>query len=340
MNAELAEKAGRFFKKNAGLDCVLIVNTESKDPNFDYFSGLKGLFEHEVLVVKRNSVLLLASSLEYANAVSQGKVQVKLRKRNSNILMKELKGRRVGFNSAFTPVDLYKVVKKKYKPARMVSVAKNLEEARAVKTTRELDSIRKAVEITKKALREIPSFFREGVTEVGLAERFDSLLEKFGSEDLAFKTIVSFGKNSALPHHEPDSTKLRRGDLILIDAGAKFDGYCSDLTRTFAFKARGDKIEKMFRAVSDTRIEVLKKLKPGASVKEIAGIYNQTLKKNGFKPVHAFGHSLGVEVHESVGEKIRRGMVLAVEPGVYLTGFGGVRLEDDFFIGEGGAELL
>ena len=334
LNSELSEKLIKTFEASSGLDCILIINTESRDPNFTYFSGLKGPFEHDVLIIKKNTAVLLASSLEYENALAQKKVRVVKRVKNSRFLEKNVKYKKVGLNASFLPMALYSQIKKKYRPKKIVDVSGALAEARLVKTSSELKKIKKAVEITKKAFREIPGFFKSGVSEKQLALIFDELLLKFGSEENAFKTIVAFGKNSALPHHEPGESKLKKGDLILIDAGAKFKGYCSDLTRTFVFEADYEKFKVLFDCVEEARSLILNSLKPGVDFKKIKELFEYVLKKNGFNPIHAFGHSVGVEVHEPAVGKIKKGMVVAVEPGVYVEGFGGVRVEDDFLITE------
>jgi Xaa-Pro dipeptidase len=334
MSFELKNKLQRIFQ-NSSVDCIIIVNTENKDPNFTYLTGLKGVFEYDVLFLKKTKAVLLASPLEYENALSQKKLKVIQRTKKSDFLKKNLKSKKVGFNASFIPVELFDLIKKKYKPKKTVDVSKALAKARAIKTSAEIKSIKKAVEITKKTFKEIPKHFKKGVTEKQLAELFDELLYKFGSEENAFKTIVAFGKNTALPHHEPGNAKLKKGDLILIDAGAKFNNYCSDLTRMFTFgeaNKNREKIKKMFDCVKKTQFSILQSLKPGVNFKKITKIFENELKKNGFKPVHAFGHSLGVEVHEQTAEKAELNMILAVEPGVYINGVGGVRIEEDILI--------
>ncbi len=338
MNSELREKLKKTFESSIDLDCILIINTESKDPNFTYFSGLKGPFEYDVLIIKKNTAVLLASPLEYENALIQKKIKVVKRVKNSRFLEKNVKSKKIGLNASFLPMALYSQIKKKYKPKKIVDVSEALAEARVVKTPSELKKIRRAVGITKKAFRKIPDFFKKGVSEKQLAGVFDELLLKFGSEENAFKTIAAFGKNSALPHHEPGESKLKKGDLILIDAGAKFNGYCSDLTRTFVFGGDSERknFRKLFDCVEETRILILNSLKPEVDFKKIKELFEKGLRKNGFKPIHAFGHSVGTEVHEPAVGKIKKGMVVAVEPGVYVESFGGVRVEDDFLITEKG----
>lgn len=330
---------GNIFKFFKNLDCILIINTNVKDPNFFYFSGLKGLFEYDILIITRKNTVLLASPLEFENALSQKKIKVVKKVKNSLFLRRSVKSKKIGFNGSFLPTALYHQIKRKYKPKRMVDISKTLEKIRAVKTKNEVEKIKKAVEITKKAFEKIPSFFKAGVSEKQLAEVFDRLLLELGSEENAFKTIVAFGKNSASPHHEPGNSKLKKGDLILIDAGAKFEGYCSDLTRMFTFgeiKKNREKIKSMFNCVEETRKSILASLKPGVEFKEITKIFENTLKKKGFKPLHSFGHSIGVEVHEPLPRKLKKGVVLAIEPGVYTENVGGVRIEDDFLITENG----
>jgi Xaa-Pro aminopeptidase len=199
--------------------------------------------------------------------------------------------------------------------------------------------------------------FKEGMTEMELAARFDSISASLGSEGPSFKTIVCFGANAALPHHSPDRTRLRYGDFILIDAGAKVQNYCSDITRTSIFgtdKSRipdCEKKQEMLRIVKDAQLAALRKIAPGVTGLTIHMEAQRTIDTaaNGrYKGtfIHALGHSLGIEVHDGPGfspgakQELEPGMVITNEPGIYVEGFGGVRIEDDILVTEKGAEVL
>jgi Xaa-Pro dipeptidase len=171
-----------------------------------------------------------------------------------------------------------------------------------------------------------------------------------GASGTSFDTIVSFGKNAALPHHSPDKTRLRKGELILIDAGAKDSNYCSDITRTFAFGKIGEGQKEMIDVVKEAQrmaIGAIRQGRDGREIHSLAENYLNETRGGKYKGrfIHALGHSVGLEVHDGPGFSkqkniLKPGMVITVEPGVYVPGFGGVRFEDDVLITEKGSEVL
>lgn len=359
MNKETFKaRLSKIFKNAKGLDKVLLVNTGAVDPNFLYVTGFtSGLFEYSYLIFGRESCILITSALEYETAKEQASEGVNVvcigsSEELKDVLSKELEGLRVGINESFVPVGIYKSLRKNYKAKKLVDVSERLEKARLVKDDSEIAKIRKAVGVTKLALVLIQKEFKEGMTEAELAAKFDSLSASLGSEGPSFKTIVCFGKNAALPHHFPDGTKLGHGDIILIDAGAKEKNYCSDMTRTFIFgKERSGELEEMMRVVKDAQLKAIKAIRPGLRGKEIdktARDYIESFDGGKYKGkfIHSLGHSLGIEVHDGPGFSpkeetvIRKGMVITVEPGIYINGFGGVRIEDDVLVTNGGSLVL
>jgi Xaa-Pro dipeptidase len=200
-------------------------------------------------------------------------------------------------------------------------------------------------------------FAREGMTEKQLGAIFNNMMINRGAGALAFETIVSFGRNSAFPHHFPDNTMLKRNDIVLVDAGAKCGNYCSDMTRTFMFKpdkrsAAYKRVAAMIRVVKKAQRNAISLMKEGTVGKEVhlsaektineanGGIYNGRF-------THSIGHSIGLETHDcdlrlNHGSKLilKRGMIFSCEPGIYLPGFGGVRIEDDVLITEKGNKVL
>ena len=235
------DRVEKIFRKSKTLDKILLMNTSYTDPNFLYVTGFtSGLFEYSYLVVEKEKAKLITSILEYETAREQVGPEIevlciKSSEELKTMLGKELNGFRVGINEAFLPVQVYKSLKKNYEIKKIVDVSERLSLARLVKDEEEITSIKKAVSITKWALVMIQKEFKEGMTEMELAAKFDNVCSTMGSQGPSFKTIVCFGKNAALPHHFPDETKLKYGDFILIDAGSKAGNYCSDMTRTFIF---------------------------------------------------------------------------------------------------------
>ncbi|MGC9205263.1 MAG: M24 family metallopeptidase, partial [Candidatus Micrarchaeia archaeon] len=242
-----------------------------------------------------------------------------------------------------------------FKPRAMVDVSKAFEEARLLKDDEEVQSIRKAISITKLAIMQAQKYLREGITELTFAAQIEYIMKSLGATGLAFDTIVAFGKNAALPHHMPDETKLKSGDFVLIDTGAKYKNYCADISRTIIFdekKARNAKrMEEMLKVVKDAQLMAIKAIKPGisgAKVSKMVTSYINSYANGRYKGkfIHALGHSVGIEVHDATifskkpSVKIKDRMVLAIEPGIYINGFGGVRIEDDILVTKDGAVVL
>ncbi len=360
---ELRGRLARVFAQAEGVEKILLMNTDYGDPNFFYLTGFtSGLFEYSYLVVEKQGMTLFTSSLEYATAKEQAPkgltvVQMDDVKKFRAELKEKLAGFRVGVNESFIPYAAYKAIRRRYRPRKMVDISEAFSKARLVKSEYEIDLIKKAVKITKWAMVLIQKDLKEGMTELQLAARFDGISAEIGSEGPSFKTIVCFGKNAALPHHSPDHTKLKYGDFVLIDAGAKVSNYCSDITRTALFgddKSRipdYQKKERMLRIVKEAQVKAIKKIKPGvkgAAVHRVAQKVIDTADKGIYKGtfIHSLGHSLGIEVHDGPGfspgakQVLKPGMIITAEPGIYVEGFGGVRIEDDVLVTETGTEVI
>lgn len=356
----LMGKTKKVFGFAKNINKILIINTSSQDPNFIYmtdFSG--GLFESSFLLVERKKATLFTYSLEYEIAKQQAPKSMKVINLNSKekfeLLKKEVKGIKIGVNESFIPYRTYKNIKKRLKPRRIVDVSAAFEKAREIKTDREIKQIGMAAKITKKAIAEAQKTLKIGITEKEVATNFENATLRLGADDLAFGSIVCFGKNAALPHHNPDNTKLKKGDFVLIDVGAKVGNYCADITRTIIFGKDKDYAEKLkiLNIVKDAQKKAIAQIKEGAiggNVHLTAQKYIDGADKGEYKGtfIHSLGHSIGIEVHDgsggflSPGSKLvlKEGMVTSVEPGIYLPGFGGVRFEDDILVTKKGAIIL
>jgi len=214
---------------------------------------------------------------------------------------------------------------------------KLIHEIRAVKNRKELRNIIKAQKINEKVLGYAVAQLKTGVTEIEIADFIKKYFIKFRVPVLAFTPLVAFGKNTANIHHfTPTKTKLKRGDIVMIDFGCTVNGYCSDMTRTFFFGEPSKKQEKLYNTVSEAQEKALQKLTKGEKrarvVDKIARDFIAKRYKNNFK--HGLGHGVGTVIHEwpnfkpNTTDILPVGCVMTVEPGVYLKNFGGVRIED------------
>ncbi|MBE6590737.1 MAG: aminopeptidase P family protein [Ruminococcaceae bacterium] len=238
-------------------------------------------------------------------------------------------------------LDRYKLA---YPKASFLPFGDTLEKLRSQKTPQELEKIKASQNITEKAFEHALGCIREGMREAELALELDFAMRRFGAQAIAFETVCVFGSNTSLPHGKPGDRALRRGDFITMDFGANLDGYCSDMTRTVCFGKASEKQKEVYNLVLRAQLEALDKIK-GNIKGSLADSYGRKIIEDGgygeyFN--HSLGHSLGLEVHESPNFSPREenivpcSAVVSVEPGIYLPGEFGVRIEDIVYLTEDG----
>ncbi|MFA6353552.1 MAG: M24 family metallopeptidase [Candidatus Paceibacterota bacterium] len=225
---------------------------------------------------------------------------------------------------------------------------KLIHEIRAVKNKKELVNIIRAQRISEKVLKEVLSKLKTGITEIEIANFIKKSFVKYGMHILSFTPIVSFGKNTANVHHEPSKTKLKKGDIIMLDFGCTVNHFCSDMTRTYFWGEPSEKGKRIYLAVLKAQELALNKIKNGERrAKTIDKVARDFLnKKYRNKFLHGLGHGVGTVIHEWPNFKPKSkdivpvGCVMTVEPGLYLKGFGGVRIEDMVLITKNGCKNL
>ncbi len=222
-----------------------------------------------------------------------------------------------------------------------------VEKLRAVKDESEIALIRKAAAIADAGARELPEMLRHNPTELGVANELDYFLRSKGCQGVAFQTIIAAGPHSAYPHHDNERYAIRNTSVI-CDFGVYVEGYCSDITRTFLAGKADRRLSEAYEAVSAAVKAGTALVKPGRPIKEVDLACRAVLKGRGLLDyfVHSTGHGIGLEVHESptAGPRskdiLKKGMVFTVEPGVYIPGLGGIRIENDVLVTATGAEVL
>ncbi len=239
--------------------------------------------------------------------------------------------------------DEFIALEKALEGVQLVSVPHFAEEMREVKSEEEIEFIKKAGEISCKAFDDLLAFIKPGMTEKEVAAYLDYRMRVYGSEGNAFDTIVASGVNGSLPHAVPSDKVIEKGELVTFDFGAKIGGYCSDMTRTIAIGEISDELKAIYDAVLEAQLKALAYVGPGKSCFEADKIARDLLEE---KYPGAFGHSLGhgvgLFIHESPSLSFRsektlmKGHVVTVEPGVYIPGVGGCRIEDTVIITEDG----
>jgi len=276
--------------------------------------------------------------------------QANLVKRAKEILIdRKVRVKRLGVEKS--RADSLKEVRKVFrrrKSVPLIDAGSYVEEMRVIKSEKEVELIRRSAEISAKALELVIEELKPGVTEKVIANKLEFLMRDLGASGLAFPSIVAFGENTFNAHHVPTERKLKKGDLVLFDWGAKFAGYCSDTTRTFVYGKPSEEVIKRFEAVAKAQSEGLKSIREGVPVQDPDVASRRVLKEYGLigEFVHSLGHGVGLDVHEKprliVGAKgeLRRGTVVTVEPGIYIKGWGGIRIEDTVVVRADRAEIL
>lgn len=223
-----------------------------------------------------------------------------------------------------------------------------LDRARAVKDPQEQELMRKASRLNDQALAALKPFIREGVSEVELAERLAALYKELGADDLSFPPLVAFGSNAASGHHWPDGTRLKTGDCVLVDAGCTCEGYCSDMTRTWFYRTVTPRQRQVYQVVRQANEAAEAAAGPGVPLRELDRIARDLITDAGFGPffTHRLGHFIGLEDHDfgdvsaAAEDAAAPGNIFSIEPGVYLEGEFGVRIEDLVLVTEEGCEIL
>jgi Xaa-Pro aminopeptidase len=265
----------------------------------------------------------------------------------------------IGFEPAWMNLDQYATLKKALPSgASLHPVASLVEDLRAVKSPAEIALIRRSVLANSESFARTMKRVRVGLSELEIAAELEFQMKTLGCEKPAFDTIVAAGERSALPHAHPSARRVQGNELLLIDMGATLDGYTSDMTRMAYTGLPPKKVRDLYRAVLEAQLAGLNAVRPGVPVFKVDAAARDVLKRHNLDKefVHSTGHGLGLEIHESpkIGKKdkikkdqakkdplvLRAGMVITIEPGAYIPGFGGVRIEDTVLVTERGCEVL
>lgn len=263
--------------------------------------------------------------------------------------IKELGLKTIGFEAKTLPFDLYRKISERLNGVELKPTTDFIEGLRLVKEEEEVASIRKAIAIAEEAFNAILKILRPGMIEKDIAIALEYEIRKRGSGPIPFDIIIASGERAALPHASSSDKPLEKGDLVIIDWGAQADGYHSDISRTILFRDKdSSEKEKIFKMVLDAQREAIQNVKPGMTFSGLDAVAREFIEDTGYGAYfgHGLGHGIGLSVHEAPhiswqGEGVlEEGMIFTVEPGVYIPGLGGVRIEDMVIVKERGAEVL
>ncbi len=251
----------------------------------------------------------------------------------------------VGFEENYVTYAKYKEYIHKYKINSLVETENMIEKQRMIKDEEEIENIKKACRVTDECFEHIVDYIRPGMTEKQIAREIDYYYYKH-SEGLSFDTIVASGENSSKPHAVPTDRRIQNVDIITIDMGCKINGYCSDMTRTIFVGEVPEYIKPVYDLVLKNQEQALQDMKDNANTKQISKMVDNDFRLNNYDLIHALGHGVGLEVHEepilSINSEhtLKENMVVTDEPGIYIAGQFGIRIEDTVLITKSGCESL
>lgn len=339
------------FLEERGLDALVVT-----DPyNMRHISGFRG--GEGCLYLSRKRRLLITDSryTEAAEKESDFEVAKESISRKREEILKEAvegEGKSSGFVMGYEDQSLiccqFDRLREALPVEKWVPLKNALAELRMVKSQEELECLARAEEIGDRAFEKLLPQLKVGMTELEAAALLEYLMKKEGAEDLSFATIVASGVNSSMPHAIPGEKRFEEGDFITFDFGCKYRGYCSDMTRTVVLGKASEKQREIYQVVLKAQLAALKALRAGVSGASVDKVARDIITQAGYGDCfgHGLGHSVGLEIHESPRLSpsddtiLRAGMIQTVEPGIYVPGFGGVRIEDMVIVTEEGCRNL
>ena len=239
----------------------------------------------------------------------------------------------VGFEENYVTYAKYKELIRKYKINNLVETEHIIEKQRMIKDEEEISNLQKACEITDNCFNYLLTYIRPGMSEKQIADEIDEYYKR-RTDGLAFDTIVASGENSSKPHAVPTNRKIEENDIITIDMGCKVNGYCSDMTRTIFVGSIPEEMKKVYDLVLKNQVQTIEQMKDGASTRLLTKMVENDFKLNGYDLIHSLGHGVGLDIHEAPylsyrsDAQLKENMIVTDEPGIYISGKFGVRIED------------
>lgn len=326
----------------------------TSQPNVTYFSGFSGSVG--ILIVNGKASYLIVDGRYGLQASSQVKKGIKVIQAplESTLLdeavklLKKLKAKEIGYEDDKLDTASFNKMRRQLMRVKFSSISRELRDKRCVKDSREIDLICKAALIADLTYDCVLRIIKPEMTELEISAQIDYLIKTFKGEQPAFETLVSSGAHSAYPHGKPSENKVKKGELIIMDFGARYKMYNSDMTRMVSLGNPSKKQLHIYNAVLNSQKAAIEKIKDGASASDIDKAARAVLIKErlGGYFTHGTGHGIGLQVHEGPrlsmksGDILKAGMIVTVEPGVYIKGLGGFRVEDMVLVTKGGRKIL
>lgn len=325
-------------------------------PNLRYLTGFTGS-NGSLLVTANRSVLFTDPryTIQAGQEVAGGRGGCRVKVARGPLVMEmaaavhKLGLKRIGYEPARMACDFYGALKSRLPMGASLQPSDGwIEALRMVKSPAEIERIRRSVVTNSRAFEQAVARVKPGMTERDLAAELEYRMRRLGAEKPAFETIVAAGVRSALPHAQPTAAPLNPGGLVVIDMGAFEDGYASDMTRMLFLGSPPARVKRAYHAVLEAQLAAIDAVRSGVPAGRVDGAARAVLKRHGLDRafIHATGHGLGLEIHEPprVGKRVKTpleaGMAITIEPGVYIEGWGGIRIEDTVVVTGNGCEVL
>jgi len=336
----------RRYLDGAGVDALLLLKTENRR----YATGFTG--SAGLALVSARDALLAVDFRYYDQAASQAPACEVLRggADPTGALAEALAARelrRVGFEAESVPYARVERLRETLAPAELVPLG-DVDRVRWIKDDGEIAAVQRAAEISDAAFAHILTVLRPGVTEQDVALELEIFVRRAGAERLSFDTVLASGPRSALPHGRATDRVMASGDFVTLDFGPVYRGYTADCTRTVMLGRPDDRQRTIYALVLDAQRRALAAVRAGVSSRSVDAVARAVIEDAGYGDAfgHGLGHGIGLEIHEGpslsprVDVPLQAGMVLTIEPGVYLSGWGGVRIEDDVVVTADGGRVL
>ncbi len=340
----------KIFSEN---DLLLVLNIESSNAvTTRYLSGFSGSFSALIITPKRK--IIITDSRYWTQVKEESSFELVKYTRGKTFLehtveiVKQFEPKKIAIEKDRINASTFEKLTQMLNDVEFTDVSSILVEARAVKTEKEIEIIQSAVEIAQEAFKKALEIVKPGMKESEFAAYMEYQMKLLGAEKPAFDTIVASGQRGALPHGKASEKTIERGEPVVVDWGAYYKGYNSDITRVFCIGEPNELVKKVHRIVYEAQERALKEIKAGKTGKEIDSLARDYITEMGYGEFfgHGLGHGLGMEVHEMPGlnyvneKPLHAGNIVTVEPGIYLEGDFGIRIEEDVLVTEEGCRIL
>ncbi|WP_219838475.1 Xaa-Pro peptidase family protein [Paenibacillus sp. R14(2021)] len=337
----------RKWLEQEELDALLIASPYNRR----YLTGFTGSSGY-VLITKEHA-LLLTDFRYMSQATEQAPIYEVIQHATKPLStvsekLQMFQVKRLGFEKNQVSFAVYQAYLEQFEGVTLVPTENIVERLRGIKDEVEISLIKRAIDITERAFNHILGVLKPGISERDISAELEYFMRMNGAASSAYPTIVASGERSALPHGLASSKRIGNHEFVTLDFGANFEGYCADLTRTVFIGSPTQKHKEIYRIVLEANLATLASLKPGMTGKEGDELGRAIIASYGYSPYfgHGLGHAFGLEIHElmrfssQTEDLLEPGMVMTVEPGIYLPGFGGVRIEDNIRFTNTGIEVL